>query len=74
VHLPHIPKQWRVPQQSVLARVRADDAFGILEGGLAEENMNVWTISTGARLPDGAVHVEAGKIVERVIVSLELAA
>lgn len=74
VHLPHIPKQWRVPQQSVIARVHADDASTILDGSLAEENMNLWTTSTGSRLPDCAVHVEARKIGGRVIVILELAA
>lgn len=74
VHLPHVPKQWRVPEQSVIARVHADGVSVTLEDSLAEENMNLWTTSTGSRLRDCAVLVEARKIGGRVIAILKLAA
>jgi hypothetical protein len=74
VHLPHVPKQWRVPEQSVIARVHADDVSALFDGSLAEENMSLWTTSTGSRLRNCLVHVEARKIGGRVIAILELAA
>lgn len=74
VHLPHIPKQWRVPNESVIARIHEDEVSTILEGSQADENLNIWATSSGARLRDCAVHVEARKIRGRVIAILELAA
>jgi hypothetical protein len=74
MHLPHVPKQWRVPQESVIALIHADDVPAILDGSLAEENMSLWSTSTGSRLRDCAVLVEAKKIGSRVIAIIELAA
>ncbi len=73
IHLPHVPKQWRVPQHSVIARVHAEDTSAILEGGIAEENMNLWATSSGNRLKDCPVRVEARKIGKRVVALVEVA-
>lgn len=74
VHLPHVPKQWRVPAQSVIARAYENDVSATFEDFLAQENMNLWSTSSGSRLRDCAVLVEARKIGGRVIALLELAA
>jgi hypothetical protein len=74
VHLPHVPKQWRVPEESVIARIHADDVSAILDGSPAVENMSLWNTSTGSRLQACAVHVEARKIGSRVIAIIEQAA
>lgn len=74
VRLPHVPKQWRVPAQSVIARVHADNVSSVFDGSLAKENMSMWITSTGSQLRDCTVHVEARKIGGRVVAIIELAA
>lgn len=72
--LPHVPKQWRIPEDSVIARIYAEDMAAIIEGGVAQENMSWWTTSGGSRLRDCPVRVEARKIGHRVVALLERAA
>lgn len=64
---PHIPKQWRVPEDSVI--------FGVFSGALEEtgegnrkvENFDFWSTSNGSQLPDCVVCVEARRVGDRVI-------
>ncbi len=72
--IPCVPKQWRVPDQSVIAQIHADDLSSALDGNCADENLNLWTTSTGSSLRDCPVRVEARKFGERVIAIIELAA
>ena len=74
IRLPLVPNQWRVPEQSVIARAYANDVSAALEGNRAQENMSLWSTSSGARLRDCSVHVEARKVGGRVIALLQLAA
>lgn len=64
---PHIPKQWRVPKNSVISKafsgIFGRDGVGI--SGL--ENFDYWSTSCGNQLPNCVVNVEARTVGERVI-------
>ena len=72
--LPHVPKQMRIPLDSVIARIHAGENGAILEAGMAEESLGNWTTSTGSGLPDVPVTVQARKVGDRVVAIIALAA
>lgn len=72
--LPHVPKQIRVPEESIIARVYGSNLQSIADGGSAEENLRTWTTSSGGGLPALAVAVEARRFGDRVVALIALAA
>ena len=72
--LPHVPKQWRVPSQSIIARIHASDVETIFEGSAADENLSMWTTSAGGGLPNVEVAVEARKYGDKVVALIAIAA
>ncbi|MDR3404776.1 MAG: hypothetical protein P4L99_19890 [Chthoniobacter sp.] len=64
---PHIPKKMRVPEGSIISKIHDGDIEAVLEGGLATENLQQWTTSSGSGLPDVAVAIEARKFGNTVI-------
>ena len=66
--LPHVPKQMRVPEASIIARIFAsNDEFDTFGSGLVHENLGIWTTSSGDGLPNVDVVVEARKVGDRVL-------
>lgn len=61
----YLPKNWRVPAQSVIASV-----FHLGGSARASENLSWWRTSSGAKLPHCAVIVEARRIGESIIALL----
>jgi len=68
----YIPRNMRVPQSSVVARMHSDDHCALLEHGLVPENLQAWTTSDGDCLPDVEVTVEARKSGDCVLALVSL--
>jgi hypothetical protein len=73
IAMPHVPKQMRVPEGSIIARVHALE-FEALVDGSSEENLRDWTTSSGGRLPNVEVAVDARKFGEKVVALISRAA
>lgn len=71
--LPHVPKQYRVPTESAIAKVYASDRSTVSRPGLSRENLGNWTTSAGARLPNAPVTIEARKVGGLVVALIALA-
>ena len=68
IGFPHVPKQMRVPESSIIARTFTTyDVLDILGSGLVHENLVCWTTSNGDGLPNVDVVVEARKVGDRVL-------
>lgn len=61
----YLPKNWRVPTQSVISSV-----FETGGSGRAEENLNWWRTTTGGRLPNNPVKVQARRVRDSAIALL----
>jgi hypothetical protein len=61
----YLPKNWKVPAESVIAAV-----FEIGGSARARENLSWWRTSSGARLPNCPVSVEARRVGDSVIALL----
>jgi hypothetical protein len=58
----YLPKNWRVPAESVISA-----AFKLGGSARAQENLNWWRTSSGSKLPYCQVNVEARRIGDSVI-------
>ena len=65
----HIPRHFRIPKSSVIARVFAAD-MGISTTSAAVENLSSWTTSKGNHLPSMSVHVAARQVGDQVVAIL----
>lgn len=70
----HIPRNMRVPENSVISRVHSEEIDAILEGGMAAENLQDWTTSDGDGLPAVAVEIEARRSGDHVLALIAAAA
>jgi hypothetical protein len=61
----YLPKNWKVPAESVIARV-----FESGGSAQAQENLSWWRTSSGTRLPDCPISVEARRVGDSVIALL----
>jgi len=61
----YLPQNWKVPAESVVAAV-----FEFGGSARAQENLNWWRTSSGARLPNCPVTVEARRVGDSVIALL----
>lgn len=73
IQLPHVPKQYRVPTESVIAKVHKTMWSAISQPGIAKENLGNWTTSSGNRLANVPVTIEARKVGGLVIALIALA-
>jgi len=61
----YLPKNWKVPERSVIARV-----FETGCSARAQENLNWWRTSSGGQLPNCPITVEARRVGDAVVALL----
>ena len=72
--MPHVPKQMRVPTDSVIAQIFSTTSIESGRNVHALENLRSWTTSTGGGLTDLKVSVEARRWGDRVLALIAIAA